>query len=174
MALKVDYEQQDCSLARALEVVGERWSLLIVRDAFYGVSRFNDFLEHLDIPKSVLIGRLRHLVGSGVLRTSLYQHQPPRRAYLLTEAGRELWLPIYLLAGWGERHASGTGARTVFSHAPCGTRLDAAGGCPSCGRPVPPDEVTMRPGPGATGIRRDPVSRALAGPHRLLTPVEVG
>lgn len=76
MALGTDYAQQDCSLARALEVVGERWSMLIVRDAFYGVSRFNDFLAHLDIPRAVLTARLRTLVEAGVLYKEPYQDSP--------------------------------------------------------------------------------------------------
>ncbi|MGW8378742.1 helix-turn-helix domain-containing protein [Streptomyces sp. ODS28] len=171
MALGTDYAQQDCSLARALEVVGERWSLLIVRDAFYGVRRFNDFLAHLDIPRAVLTARLNLLVSAGVLRKDAYQHSPVRYSYVLTDAGRELWLPVYGLALWGGRHASEKGASRLFSHAECGAELDAGGGCPRCGGAVPPEDVTMRPGPGADEQRRDAVSRALAGPHRLLTPL---
>ncbi len=173
MALGTDYAQQDCSLARALEVVGERWSLLIVRDAFYGVSRFNDFLTHLDIPRAVLTARLRALVAAGVLYKEPYQQAPPRYGYVLTDAGRQLWQPLYGLAQWGERHASDHRPRVLFSHTACGTRLDPAGGCPRCGRPVPPDEVTMRPGPGRTGARQDPVSRALARSRPLLVPIEL-
>lgn len=173
MALGTDYAQQDCSLARALEVVGERWSMLIVRDAFYGVRRFNDFLAHLDIPRAVLTGRLRSLVAAGVLDKEPYQQSPVRYGYGLTSAGRELWLPIYALARWGERHASDGGARTVFSHATCGSRLDIVGSCPTCGVLVAPEDVMMRPGPGAvTELRQDPVSRALSRPHRLLAPIE--
>ncbi|MEU6734435.1 winged helix-turn-helix transcriptional regulator [Streptomyces physcomitrii] len=172
MALGTDYAQQDCSLARALEVVGERWSLLIVRDAFYGVRRFNDFLAHLDIPRAVLTSRLRSLVAAGVLRKETYQSSPTRYGYVLTETGRELWLPLYGLAQWGERHVSERGARTLFSHADCGTRLDRHGSCPQCLRPVPPEDVMMRPGT-PDQPREDPVSRALGGPHRLLTPITV-
>ncbi|MEU8837269.1 helix-turn-helix domain-containing protein [Streptomyces sp900116325] len=174
MALGTDYAQQDCSLARALEVVGERWSLLIVRDAFYGVTRFNDFSAHLDIPRAVLTARLRLLVTAGVLRKEPYRHSPTRHSYVLTEAGRELWLPVYVLARWGERHASDKGPRIVFSHASCDARLDPFGTCPDCHRLIPPDEVMMQPSPGATApMRKDPVSRALARPHKLLTPVDL-
>ncbi|MFB7615425.1 winged helix-turn-helix transcriptional regulator [Kitasatospora sp. NPDC056181] len=173
MALGTDYEQQDCSLARALEVVGERWSLLIVRDAFYGVQRFNDFLVHLGIPRAVLTSRLNALVAAGVLRKEPYQQAPLRHGYLLTDVGLELWMPVYTLARWGGRHASAGGPRRIFSHATCGTDLDLAGSCPHCGGPaVRPGEVTMRPGPGASSdVHPDPVSRALARPHRLLAPV---
>ncbi|MFD0560955.1 winged helix-turn-helix transcriptional regulator [Kitasatospora saccharophila] len=172
MALGTDYAQQDCSLARALEVVGERWSMLIVRDAFYGVHRFNDFLAHLDIPRAVLTSRLQALVASGVLHKEPYQRSPVRYGYFLTDAGLELWEPIYGLAQWGERNASTGGPRTLFGHTACGTRLDRTGHCPSCDRPVPPADITMRPGPGTDErLRRDPISLALARPHRLLTPV---
>jgi DNA-binding HxlR family transcriptional regulator len=171
MALGTDYARQDCSLARALEVVGERWSMLIVRDAFYGVRRFNDFLAHLDIPRAVLTARLQSLVAAGVLDKEPYQDSPVRYGYTLSEAGLELWQPIYLLAQWGERHAADGGPRTVFSHAPCGTRLDPVGACPACGLLVPPQDISMRPGPAADGQRQDPVSQALARPHRLLSPV---
>lgn len=174
MALGTDYAQQDCSLARALEVVGERWSLLIVRDAFYGVGRFNDFLAHLDIPKAVLTARLRSLVAAGVLRKDAYQSSPVRYDYVLTDAGRELWLPVYGLARWGGRHVSEDGPRTTFSHASCGTDLDLLGACPRCRLPVPPEDVMMQSSPGVTGRqRRDHVTRGLARPHRLLRPIEV-
>ncbi|MEY9845922.1 DNA-binding HxlR family transcriptional regulator [Streptacidiphilus sp. BW17] len=171
MALGIDYELQDCSLARALEVVGERWSMLILRDAFYGVQRFNDFLAHLDIPRAVLTARLQSLVAAGVLRKEPYQQSPVRHRYLLTDSGRELWLPVYSLAMWGERHSSPDGSRMVFSHATCGTVLDPLSGCPSCGVPVPPEDIEVRRGPGARPhTREDAVSRALtARPHRLLT-----
>ncbi|MEV7023910.1 winged helix-turn-helix transcriptional regulator [Kitasatospora sp. NPDC093558] len=172
MALGTDYELQDCALARALEVVGERWSLLIVRDAFYGVQRFNDFLTHLGIPRAVLTARLNALVAAGVLRKEPYRYAPLRHGYLLTEAGLELWAPLYLLSRWGGRHATPDGPRHLFAHASCGTDLDRTGACPHCGRFVPPTEVVIRPNPGRGGTpRTDPVSLALARPHRLLEPL---
>lgn len=171
MPLGTDYAQQDCSLARALEIVGERWSLLIVRDAFYGVRKFNDFLAHLDIPRAVLAARLQSLTEAGVLDKRTYQRSPARYHYVLTDAGRELWQPIYALSQWGERHTATTVPRTVFSHHPCGTRLDKAGNCPSCARPVPPEDVIVRRGENAM-VRSDPVSQALATPHRLFQPLD--
>ncbi|GIH52451.1 winged helix-turn-helix transcriptional regulator [Microbispora rosea] len=174
MALGTDYAFQDCSLARTLEVVGERWTMLIIRDAFYGVHRFNDFLVHLEIPRAVLTTRLQALVAAGVLTKQPYLRSPVRYSYVLTQAGRELWQPIYGLAQWGERNASNGKVRTIFSHFTCSTRLDRAGNCPACGGPVPPEDITIRPGPGAdASLRKDPVSRALARPHRLLTPLQL-
>ncbi|MBV2155210.1 helix-turn-helix domain-containing protein [Kitasatospora sp. SUK 42] len=173
MALGTDYERQDCALARALEVVGERWSLLIVRDAFYGVQRFNDFLVHLGIPRAVLTARLNALVAAGVLRKEPYQQAPLRHGYLLTEAGLELWGPLYQLSRWGGRHATDGGPYHLFAHTACGTDLDFVGVCPKCGgAPVPPTGVVMRPNPARAGVRReDPVSRALVRPRPLLEPI---
>lgn len=172
MALGTDYTQQECSLARALEVVGERWSLLIVRDALFGVRRFNDFRMHLDIPRAVLASRLQALVAAGVLEKVPDEpvRSRPRHCYVLTARGRELWLPVYLMSEWGARHASG-GHHVIFSHAVCGGRLGQIGQCPACAmRPVPPEQVMMAMAPGARQ-RQDPVSKALTRPHLLLTPV---
>ncbi len=172
MALGTDYAQQDCSLARALEVLGERWSLLIVRDAFYGVRRFNDFLTHLDIPRAVLTARLASLTGAGVLRKVPYQDAPVRYDYVLTAAGKELWPAVHGLARWGERHATSAGAARTFHHAACGTRLDPAGTCPRCRQAPAIEDIEMRPGPGhKRATRDDTVARELRRPHRLLQPV---
>jgi DNA-binding HxlR family transcriptional regulator len=165
------YTRQDCSLARALEQVGERWTMLVLRDAFYGVRRYGDFLAHLDIPRAVLSDRLKTLVDVGVLEKRRYQDAPPRDEYVLTERGRELWPVIYGLAQWGERHLS-TAPRRLFSHAHCGEQLDATGACPQCERKVPPEDIDVQPGPGADpDMRQDPVSQALQHKRRLLTPL---
>jgi DNA-binding HxlR family transcriptional regulator len=165
-----DYENQDCALARTLEVVGERWTLLIVRDAFYGVRRFNDFQAHLDIPKAVLSDRLAGLVDEDILERRPDPGHAGRHLYELTPAGRDLWPVLNALLAWGGRHRH-TNSR-LFRHAACGTRLDDAGNCPQCGvTPAPEDIVTeRRRGRGRT--RRDPVSVALREPHRLLEPLE--
>lgn len=173
MALGKNYEGQHCSLARALEMVGERWTLLIVRDAFFGVRRYGDLLAHLDIPRAVLADRLGTLVEAGILERRRYQDSPPRDEYLLTDRGVELWSVIFPLMAWGERHfATGLRLRT-FRHAKCGTEIDAASRCPACGIDVPPADIEAHPGPGAPAQpRQDLVSVALrAGPHRLLQPV---
>src|SRR5689334_23507250 len=96
-----DYQRQDCSIARALEVVGERWSLLLVRDAFYGVRRFSDFEVHLDIPKAVLSDRLNGLVEAGVLARKPDPDHAGRTLYELTATGRELWPVVHALQRWG-------------------------------------------------------------------------
>ncbi|MEV0200833.1 helix-turn-helix domain-containing protein [Nonomuraea sp. NPDC050691] len=172
MALGKNYDGQDCSLARALELVGERWTMLVVRDALYGVRRYGDFLAHLDIPRAVLSQRLATLVEAGVLERRRYQDTPPRDEYVPTAMGRELWMPVLALGQWGERHLSSRGARRVFSHADCGGRIDATASCTGCGTPhLPADQVEVRPGPGLEDDRSDPVSVALRRPHRLLDPL---
>jgi DNA-binding HxlR family transcriptional regulator len=169
MALGKGYAGQECTLARTLELVGERWTMLVLRDAFYGVRRYNDFLSHLDVPRAVLAERLQTLVEAGVLEKRIYQETPRRDEYVLTEAGRGLWSALYALAQWGEQHLAPSGPWRLFFHAECEARLDASGVCPRCGRRVAPEEVEVRP--GAPSAREDPVSIALRRPHRLLEPL---
>ncbi|WP_067465737.1 winged helix-turn-helix transcriptional regulator [Actinomadura macra] len=164
MALGKDYAAQDCSLARALEVVGERWTLLIVRDAMYGVRRFSDFLARLDIPRAVLSARLQVLVETGVLIKDGHD-------YVLTEMGKELFPVVHTLSRWGERHLSAEVCR-IFVHVECGTPVETDGTCPSCSRLVPMDDLEIHAGPGAL-YRDDPVSVALRSPHRLMEPVRL-
>ncbi|RNL85482.1 winged helix-turn-helix transcriptional regulator [Halostreptopolyspora alba] len=170
MALGTEYDRQGCYLARALEVVGERWTLLIVRDCFYGVRRFSDLRAHLDISRAVLSARLDTLLDAGVLTRDDSGGHPE---YLLTEAGRALWPVIYTLSKWGEHHTSGSHPTRIFSHAACGTDLDDHGDCPTCGHAPDPGELIVRPGPGHNPMRRsDRVARALEQPHHLLTPLD--
>jgi DNA-binding HxlR family transcriptional regulator len=165
-----DYLAQDCGLARALEVVGERWTLLIIRDAFYGVRRYSEFREHLDIPKAVLSDRLAGLVEEGVLARLPDPDHGGRHFYELTPAGRELWPAVQALLAWGDRNRGGN--MLNFHHADCGTELDAAGHCPTCDVTPPPEDILTRPRRGRKGNRReDQVARALRDPHRLLEPL---
>jgi len=165
-----NYDNQDCSLARSLETLGERWTLLIVRDAFFGVRRFTDFQAHLDIPKAVLSDRLAGLVDDGVLSRRLDPDRAGRHVYELTGAGRELWPVLHSLLVWGGRHRP-PGSRT-FAHAACGTELDDRGDCPDCALTPAPEDVVAVPIPGR-GRRTDPVSVVLRQPHRLLEPLTI-
>jgi DNA-binding HxlR family transcriptional regulator len=174
MALGKDYGSQECSLARVLEVVGERWTLLVVRDAFYGVRRYNDFLVHLGIPRAVLATRLLTLERAGVLEKRLYRQSPPRYEYVLTDSGRALWPVVRSMIRWGNENLEGTGRLRVFVHASCRTELGPVGDCPACGvAGVEPGDVEMLPGPDLDTERTDadPISRALFQPHRLLRSV---
>ncbi|WP_406436302.1 winged helix-turn-helix transcriptional regulator [Streptomyces sp. NBC_00631] len=172
MALGKDYATQECSIARALEVVGERWTLLVVRDALYGVRRYNDFLVHLGIPRAVLSARLKALIEEGILEKRRYQESPPRDEYVVTERGIALWPTLRALALWGREHLMDRRLR-YFRHADCGTELGPYGECPACGTVVPVADVVIAPGPGLDPDPADPVSRALLKPKRLLEPLEL-
>jgi len=166
-----DYEAQDCSLARALEVIGERWTLLILRDAFFGVRRFSDFHAHLDIPKAVLSDRLSGLLEDRILERRPDPQHAGRHLYELTAAGRDLWPALHALLVWGDHHRAPNSR--VFQHAACGGPLDDRGHCPTCGiTPGPQDILTApRRGRRRRAVRDDPVATALQAPHRLLEPI---
>jgi DNA-binding HxlR family transcriptional regulator len=104
--LKRDYEGQNCSIARALEIVGERWTLLIVRDAFLGLRRFDEFQENLGIARNVLTDRLNRLVDEGILERVRYSERPERHEYRLTQMGRDLNLALAGLRQWGDKYMS--------------------------------------------------------------------
>jgi DNA-binding HxlR family transcriptional regulator len=165
-----DYERQDCSIARSLEVIGERWTMLIVRDALYGVRRFNDFQAHLDIPKAVLSDRLSGLVEEGLMERRADPQHAGRHLYELTSAGRDLWPVLHSLLVWGGRHRHPNSR--VFKHVVCGTKLDDMGFCPKCGAAPGPEDVVMEPRRPWGTLRDDRVTLALREPHRLLEPVE--
>ena len=169
MALPREYTHQSCSVARSLEIVGERWSLLIVRDAFFGVRRFSDFSAHLGIPKAVLSERLEFLVGAGVLERAPGDGR--RFTYVLTPKGIGLWPVIRALVEWGDTHYGPP--RRTFTHAMCGGVVDPAGGCGRCAEVVPVGSTVISPGPGfeRPGDEADAVSVALAEPRRLLLPM---
>ncbi|MGI5455176.1 winged helix-turn-helix transcriptional regulator [Streptomyces sp. CA-249302] len=170
MALGKDYASQDCSIARALEVIGERWTLLVIRDALYGVRRYNDFLVHLGIPRAVLAARLQALTAEGILEKRRYQESPPREEYVITERGIALFPTLRSLGLWGREHFD-EAQRRRFEHVDCGTELGPYGECPACGKVVPVADVLMVPGPGLDPEPADPVSRALLAPRRLLEPI---
>lgn len=168
MPLGTDYAQQDCSLARTLEVVGERWTLLILRDCFLGVRRFADFESHLDISKAVLTQRLGALVEAGLLDTA---PRGARQDYVLTDRGRSLWPVVFAMTQWGEEHLAPNGRRRVFEHRPCSAVLEPTGRCPTCGEVPTPSEIDTYAGPGARGWRTDAVSLELRARRPLLAPV---
>src|SRR5438067_6268019 len=158
VVLGKDYERQDCSLARALEVVGERWTLLLLRDAFYGVRRFSDFQAHLDIPKAVLSDRLSGLVESGVLERRPDPERPARQLYELTAAGRELWPVLHAMLVWGGRHRRPNSR--ILRHVTCDTELDDHGTCPACGAVPAPEDIVRAPRRRRRMQRDDPVAPA--------------
>jgi DNA-binding HxlR family transcriptional regulator len=168
MTLPREYISQDCPIARALEVIGERWTLLILRDAFYGVSRFSDFREHLEIPRAVLTERLNLLVEHGILARATASSG--RDEYSLTTKGEALWPTVWSLICWGNDYYTAEGRRRQYSHAGCGGEVPADGVCATCGARPRPGDLTVHPRPWAAA-KTDPVSVALSVPHRLLTPI---
>ncbi|TQS45962.1 winged helix-turn-helix transcriptional regulator [Cryptosporangium phraense] len=171
VALGKDYAGQNCAFARTLEILGERWTLLVVRDAFYGVRRFGDFLVHLDVPRAVLSDRLETLVAAGILEKRRYQDSPPRDEYVLTDAGAELWPPLFQLTAWGTRHLDVGPSNRLYRHVGCGGTISGPTVCEACERVIPPGETQMEPGPGLEYLRDDRVSVALREPHRILEPL---
>ena len=131
------YPDQDCSIARTLEVVGERWSLLILREAFWGTRRFDDFQAHLGIARNVLTARLAHLCESGLMEKRPYSERPPRYEYHLTDSGRALGPVLIALIKWGDAHQpSPDGPPVRVLHSDCGGDVDALMHCGRCGAHV--------------------------------------
>ena len=147
--LQRTYDNQVCSIARALEVVGERWSLLIVRDALLGLRRFEQFQDSLGIARNVLANRLSRLVAAGVFERVAYQQRPERFDYRLTSMGRELFVPVLALMQWGDEHLAGSaGPPRLAQHAVCGGDLRTGLICQQCQLPVPAEQTQVVPGPG--------------------------
>lgn len=150
LVLHNTYAGQTCSVARALEVVGERWTLLILRDAFLGVRRFDDFQRSLGVARNVLNTRLQRLVDAGMLERRLYQERPERYEYRLTEMGLDLWPAVVALMEFGDKHLAGDeGPPMVMVHKGCGGKVLSTRTCAECGADLTVRDVTAQPGPGA-------------------------
>ena len=141
MGRTADYSKERCSVAAALQVVGDPWTLLILRDAFFGVRRFDDWQARLGVARNVLAARLKTLVEQGVLETRLYSQHPPRKDYVLTAKGRDLMPVIVTLKAWGDRHVYDGATPLELTHA-CGARFGAKVVCEACGEPVEGRDLT--------------------------------
>ena len=139
----------NCSVAQCLEVIGEWWSMLIVRDAFLGVSRFDDFQARLGMSRNILNQRLAHLVEAGVLQKVPYQERPPRYDYKLTKKGRDLWPVLTAMRQWGDHYAAPDGPPLELVHRTCGHVADAVMVCSHCHGEMGPRDVKAIDGPGA-------------------------
>ncbi|HTT97184.1 MAG TPA: helix-turn-helix domain-containing protein [Rhizomicrobium sp.] len=138
--------RENCSLARTLAVIGDRWTLLILRDAFLRVRRFEDFEKSLKIARRVLSERLALLVEHGILKKVAYQERPTRYEYRLTDKGLELYPAIISLVHWGDRHyATKDGPPVLHTHLTCGHDFRSVMTCSECGEPVAAREVAARP-----------------------------
>ncbi|GAA3523759.1 helix-turn-helix domain-containing protein [Amycolatopsis ultiminotia] len=137
------------SVGRSLAVLGERWTLLIVREAFFGVRRYGQFARNLGIPRPTLSARLKSLVELGVLERVAYATGPDRHEYRLSAAGRELFPALVVLMRWGDEHLPlPEGPPLVLRHAPCGEPVEPWLVCHRCGAEITTANVTPEPGPG--------------------------
>jgi DNA-binding HxlR family transcriptional regulator len=149
-----DYKGQVCSIAATLELIGERWSLLVIRDIFNGNRRFDQIQGSLGIARNVLTTRLQRLVDEGILERRPYSHNPPRQEYFLTEKGLDLWPVLIAMLGWGDRHLAGPeGPPMMIVHkGDCGGEVSDRGICERCGEVLEARE--------ARAIRRVPAAAA--------------
>ena len=138
------FADMDCSVAQCLEIVGEWWSMLIVRDVFLGVSRFDDFQRRLGISRNILQQRLGRLVDAGVLSKVPYSEHPLRHDYRLTDKGRDLWPVLTAMRQWGDRYAAPQGPPLKVAHKNCGSTAEALLVCGSCHEPIGPRDVEAR------------------------------
>jgi DNA-binding HxlR family transcriptional regulator len=143
------FRDMNCSVAQCLEIVGEWWTLLIVRDAFLGVTRFDDFHQRLGISRNVLNERLGHLVDAGVLERVAYCEHPPRFDYRLTTKGRDLWPVLTAMRQWGDRWEAPDGPPIEIVHKACGHITEIIPTCSACGEAVAARDVRAVAGPGA-------------------------
>ena len=159
-----------CPIARSLERVGDWWNILILRDAFYGLTRFDEFQESLGIATSTLARRLEDLVASGLLARRLYCEKPPRHEYVLTDAGRDFRPVMLAMVVWGNRHFAPEGASIELADVETGAPLDLVLTDRATGRSV--ERVRLVPGPAADASMRRRIaesaarSRILSGDER--------
>ena len=145
-----ELKTETCSVARTVSVIGDRWTILILRDCFLRVRRFEDFQARLAITRHVLADRLRKLVRLGVLKRVSYQDKPPRYEYRLTPKGLDLQPVLLALVRWGDTHMPDDRGRPVLlEHRQCGKVFDPVVVCSHCGGLVDAHNVRTRPGPGA-------------------------
>jgi len=156
-------EAQPCSLARTVAIIGDRWTLLILRDCFLRVRRFDDFQARLGIGRPILADRLRKLVRDGVLDKVKYQQSPMRYEYRLTQRGLDLHPVVMSIVHWGDVHLSGDAGRPLLHrHETCSQVFDPVMVCSECGEAVTPQSVQVLEGPGAAsmaGVSAQPPSQ---------------
>jgi DNA-binding HxlR family transcriptional regulator len=146
-----------CSLARTVSVIGDRWTLLILRDCFLRVRRFEEFQARLGITRPILASRLRKLVKDFVLAKVPYQERPLRYEYRLTQKGLDLYPIVMSIVHWGDVHMSGKKGRPLLhQHTSCGKTFDPVMICSECGEPLNPRQVHVHRGPGAATGRHLP------------------
>jgi DNA-binding HxlR family transcriptional regulator len=147
---RTSFSTMACSIARSLDVVGEPWTPLIVRDLWLGRHKFDDIQRNLTISRKVLTERLKTLVEAGVVERRPYQRDPERYEYLLTDKGQELMNVLLALMAWGDRWVSADGGEPMLiRHKACGKRARAVVTCSACGEALRAEDAAVAPGPGA-------------------------
>jgi DNA-binding HxlR family transcriptional regulator len=163
-------EEEPCSVARTVAVIGDRWTLLVLRDCFLRVRRFEDFQARLGVTRHVLADRLKKLVRHGVLRRVPYQTRPKRHEYILTRKGLDLYPIIMAIVHWGDVHmVDERGRPRLYEHKPCGKLFDPVMTCCECGQPLSAREVHVHLGPGADERDR---KAAVGGPPQRAAGVQ--
>jgi DNA-binding HxlR family transcriptional regulator len=157
MGMKWDsLEEQNCSLSRTVAVIGDRWTLLVLRECFLRVRRFEEFQSRLGITRHLLAARLKKLVQFGVLRRVPYQEAPKRHEYILTQKGLDLYPIIMAIVHWGDVHmVDERGRPLLHQHKTCGKFFDPVMVCSECGEPLRAKEVITHKGPGARPAEAD-------------------
>ncbi len=145
-----------CSIGRAMELLGERWTFLILREAFWGVRRFTELQRNLGIARNILSARLQTLVASGILERRLYQEDPERYEYRLSEMGRDLYPAIVAIMRWGDKHLTGEGCTPLVLRHTCGHDAAPQMTCSHCGEPV--DARDIRPEPAESAQPAEPAA----------------
>lgn len=148
-----ELENEPCAVARSLAVIGDRWSLMILRDCFLGIRRFDTFQARLQISRTILRDRLNHLVAHGVLDRCQYETHPPRHEYRLSGRGKALQPVLLALAHWGNTYMSDANAPpTAHTHRSCGRDFHPVTTCSECGEPIRPPDVSTRSGFDTTRV----------------------
>ena len=145
------FGKMQCPIARSLERVGEWWSILILRDALHGLTRFDEFQKSLGIAPNMLTRRLNALVEAGLLERCRYSERPPRDEYLLTARGRDFRTVVLSLLAWGNRHFAPEGASIMLVNRKTGTAVEPILADPATGRPIEEPHYALVPGPAASG-----------------------
>ncbi len=157
---RTSFANWPCSVARTMDMLGDSWTPLVLREAFYGIRRFDEFQRELGIARNTLSERLRRLVDAGLLEKQVYETMPVRHEYVLTESGQDFYRVILAMTAWGDRWLSGeAGPPVTTRHTTCGHDAGAEVVCAHCKQPMNMENVIPRPGPGY--------------PRKLLTRLDV-
>ncbi|MEU1198249.1 helix-turn-helix domain-containing protein [Streptomyces sp. NPDC005813] len=149
MTARKSFANWPCSIARTVDLLGDAWTSLVLREAFYGTRRFDEFQQELGIARNTLTDRLRRLVAEGLMEKRLYDSEPPRYDYVLTEKGRDFFPVLAAMTRWGDRWLAGEeGVPVTLHHDSCGHDAEAQVVCSACGEPMGYENTSVRMGPG--------------------------